>query len=66
EKFPEFLPVYSQVSFSHIPYHKALEEAAQQDALFAKILSIEGVEEKWNGSEVETVFKAWYGATVDA
>ncbi|MEZ5057456.1 MAG: NAD(P)/FAD-dependent oxidoreductase [Saprospiraceae bacterium] len=60
QKFPEFLPVYSQVSFSHIPYHKALEESFSQDALFEKILNIENVEEKWNSEEVEAIFKEWY------
>lgn len=67
EKFPGFLPVYSQVSFSHIPYHQALEEAARQDELFERILAIDGVEDKWNGAEVEQVFKSWYNATtIDA
>ncbi len=40
QKYPErFLPVYSMVSFSHIPYAKALEEQGKQDALFERILA---------------------------
>ncbi len=60
KKYPDqFLPVYSMVTFSHIPYHKALEESHAQDRLFEKILAIDGVEEKWDGPEVEAIFKQW-------
>ena len=57
EKYPEkFLPVYSMVSFSHIPYSQALAEVYAQDALFERILEIKDVEEKWDGPELEQVF----------
>jgi len=59
KKYPEFMPVYSMVSFSNIPYSQALAEAGRQDVLFEKILAIDGIEEKWNGSEVEAIFKEW-------
>ncbi len=40
KKYPDkFMPVYSMVSFSHLPYAKALEEQARQDALFEHILA---------------------------
>ncbi|RMG82505.1 MAG: FAD-dependent monooxygenase [Bacteroidetes bacterium] len=55
----DFLPVYSMVTFSHIPYHKALEESARQDALFDRILAIENIEEKYDGPEVLALFEAW-------
>jgi len=60
-KHPDFMPVYSMVSFSNTPYHVALREDDNQDRLFQKILAIEGVEEKWNGAEVERVFAEWRG-----
>jgi len=60
KKYPEFLPVYSMVSFSNLPYSQALAEAGRQDVLFEKILAIDGIEEKWNGSEVETIFEEWF------
>jgi kynurenine 3-monooxygenase len=61
-KFPqEFLPVYSMVTFSNTPYHVALQEDDAQNALFREILSIPDVENKWNGPEVEQVFREWLG-----
>lgn len=58
--WPEaFIPLYSQVSFSEIPYHRAWQEGLDQDALFEEILAIPGVKEKWDSPEVEAVFKSW-------
>ena len=61
EKYPEdFLPLYSQVTFSHIPYSHALAEGLAQDALFDRILAIEDVEENWRDNpEVGEVFRQW-------
>lgn len=61
EKYPsDFLPLYSQVTFSHIPYHQALEEGKAQDALFEQILAIEGIEENWSTNPlVDQIFQKW-------
>ncbi len=60
EKFPgEFLPVYSMVTFSDTPYEVALREDDAQNELFSKILSIQDIENQWDGAEVEAVFKNW-------
>ena len=60
ERFPkEFQSVYSMVSFSHVPYSHALAEVSEHERLFERMLAIPGVEEKWNGPEVEAVFRAW-------
>ena len=61
EKYPEtFLPLYSQVTFSHIPYSKALNEGAAQDELFDRILAIQDIENNWKDNpEVDTVFRQW-------
>ncbi|MCB0612145.1 MAG: FAD-dependent monooxygenase [Phaeodactylibacter sp.] len=61
EKYPEdFLPLYSQVTFSHIPYSHALAEGLAQDGLFDRILAIEGVAENWRDNpEVGEVFRQW-------
>ncbi len=60
EKFgDDFLPLYSQVTFSHIPYSDALAEGRSQDQLFDRIMAIENIEEKWTGEEVEHIFKTW-------
>lgn len=59
EKYPDFLPVYSMVSFSHLPYSMALEASVRQDALFEKILSLPGIEQDWKSPEVEKIFLNW-------
>lgn len=61
EKYPnDFLPLYSQVTFSHIPYHQALEEGKAQDVLFEQILRIEGIEENWSTNPlVDQIFQEW-------
>ncbi|MCB9264333.1 MAG: FAD-dependent monooxygenase [Lewinellaceae bacterium] len=61
EKYPEdFLPLYSQVTFSHIPYSQALAEGFAQDRLFDRILAIEGIEKNWRvNPEVDEVFRQW-------
>ena len=52
--FPEkFTPLYSMVSFSNIPYAEALERGKKQDVLLDEILTIKGLEEKMDSSEIE-------------
>lgn len=58
--YPEFLPLYSQVTFSHIPYSEALTEGKAQDALFEEILALQGIENNWKDNpEVDRIFKQW-------
>ncbi len=61
KKYPEqFLPVYSMVTFSHLPYSEALAEVNAQNRLFEKILSIPAIEQNWhNNPQVEQVFETW-------
>ncbi len=60
EKYPEdFLPLYSMVTFSHIPYSEALKEGKRQDELFERILSVPGIEKNWQGEEVIRIFESW-------
>ncbi len=60
ERYPEFLPVYSMVSFSNIPYHVALREDDLQNELFERILALPDIEQKWDSEEVEAIFLAWW------
>lgn len=49
EKYPEqFIPKYSMVTFSDIPYSEALETGKRQDAFFDKLLAAENIRETWN------------------
>ena len=59
-RYPEFLPVYSMVTFSNTPYHIALEEDEAQNRLFSEMLRLENIEENWAENEqVEAIFLKW-------
>lgn len=54
EKYPhKWLPLYSMVTFSDKPYSEALQEGRRQDRIMEKVMSIPGIEEKWDSKEVE-------------
>jgi kynurenine 3-monooxygenase len=61
ERHPDFLPVYSMVTFSNTPYHVALREDDAQNRLFQQILNLENIENEWDGTNVERVFQSWRG-----
>lgn len=47
--YPEkFIPVYSMVSFSHLPYAEALREYHRQDEVLTEVLAWPQVREKWD------------------
>ncbi len=54
ELYPnKWIPLYSQVTFSHIPYHKALEAGKRQTKIMKEIMaSFENIEEVWDTKEV--------------
>jgi len=53
-KHPDkWLPLYSQVKFSDTPYADAWREGLRHDRIMEEVLAMEGVEEKWDGEEVE-------------
>lgn len=56
EKHPDkWMPLYSQVTFSHIRYSEAWKKGQIQDAIMKKVMAeIDNVEEKWNSPEVES------------
>jgi len=55
EKYPDkWMPLYSQVTFSHIRYSEAWKKGQIQDAIMKKIMTeINNIEDKWNSQEVE-------------
>ncbi len=59
-KYNSFLPLYSMVSFSPIPYSQALRAAHAQDVLFDRILAIPGIEKNWeNNEQIDALFRQW-------
>lgn len=55
EKHPDkWMPLYSQVTFSHIRYSEAWKKGQIQDAIMKKVMAaFDNIEEKWNSQEVE-------------
>ncbi len=54
EKYPHlWTPLYSMVSFSHIPYKDALMKGDQQDAIMKKVMDRADIFEMWDSDEVE-------------
>ncbi len=43
-----WLPLYSQVTFSHIPYNKALENGLRQRAIMDKVMELPNILKEWN------------------
>ena len=55
KKYPgKWTPLYSQVTFSpQIRYFEALRNGIRQDKIMSEIMSIPGIEEKWQNEEIE-------------
>ncbi len=49
----KWMPLYSQVSFSNIPYSEAWETGMKQDALMKKVMDKPNIEEVWESKEIE-------------
>jgi kynurenine 3-monooxygenase len=55
-KHPEkWIPLYSQVTFSHIPYPEALRNGDHQQRIMDQVMAVPGIEEKWNSEEIESM-----------
>ena len=48
----EWLPLYSQVTFSHTPYHEALAAGRRQDAIMARVMDRPDIADVWDSDEV--------------
>tara|TARA_R110002096_G_scaffold109056_7_gene238637 strand:+ start:342 stop:1682 length:1341 start_codon:yes stop_codon:yes gene_type:complete len=54
EKHPnKWIPLYSQVTFSHIPYSEALAAGKRQEKIMDCIMAKENIEHIWDSEEVE-------------
>ncbi len=54
ERHPDkWLPLYSQVTFSHTPYDVALRNGDLQDAIMKKVMNRADISEVWDSKEVE-------------
>ncbi len=54
DKYPsKWLPLYSQVTFSDIPYSVALDNGKRQSEIMKKVMQLQDIEKKWDSDEVE-------------
>lgn len=54
QKHPDkWIPLYSMVTFTDLPYSHALKQGQKQDAIMKKVLATPDITEKWNSPEVE-------------
>lgn len=54
EKYPDkWMPLYSQVTFSHIRYSDAWKKGMEQEEMMKSIMAMPNIEEKWDSTEVE-------------
>ena len=54
EKHPDkWMPLYSQVTFSHIPYSEAIAIGKKQDEIMKEILKTPNIEEVWDSENIE-------------
>ena len=55
-----WLPLYSQVTFSHTPYEEALAAGKRQDEIMETILDRPDIAENWNSAELfEEIIQRW-------
>lgn len=48
----KWMPLYSQVTFSHIPYAEAWAVGQKQEAIMQKIMEQPGIQENWDSEEI--------------
>ena len=62
ERHPDkWMPLYSQVTFSHIRYSDAYKQGKKQDKIMKDILKNPKIEELWDSEEIENeiLAKLW-------
>lgn len=47
-----WMPLYSMVTFSHIPYREALAKGHHQEEIMQKIMRLPNIEQRWNDSDI--------------
>ena len=54
ERHPDkWLPLYSQVTFSDIPYSVALANGLRQEEVMARVMALPDIDRRWDSPEVE-------------
>ena len=48
----KWIPLYSQVTFSHIRYHTVFQNGIDQDAIMEEVMSLSNIHTNWDNQEV--------------
>jgi kynurenine 3-monooxygenase len=56
-----YLPLYSMVSFSHLPYAEALAKGKEHDGFMKRIMAMDDIEGRWDSPEVDAAIHAELG-----
>jgi kynurenine 3-monooxygenase len=61
QRIPEYLPLYTMVTFTDIPYSEVLKKAQVEDEMMKEIMSIKQIKKIWNTEkgwkEIKKVYK---------
>lgn len=62
ELYPEkYLPLYSQVSFSHIPYAEAYKKGKEQDVFIKGIMAKNNISALFDSGDIDQLIHEYYG-----
>jgi kynurenine 3-monooxygenase len=64
QRIPEYLPLYTMVTFTDIPYSDVLKKADLEDQMMQEILSIKQIKKIWNTErgwkEMKKIYKRYF------
>jgi kynurenine 3-monooxygenase len=64
KKIPLYLPLYTMVTFTDIPYSEVLRKAGIEDAMMKEIMSIKQIKKIWNTEkgwrEIKKIYKRYF------
>jgi len=49
----KWIPLYTMVTFSELPYNVAQKEGRKQDKIMEEVMAMENISQKWDSTEVE-------------
>ncbi|HXA01319.1 MAG TPA: hypothetical protein VNW99_04980, partial [Cytophagaceae bacterium] len=64
QRIPEYLPLYTMVTFTDIPYSEVLKKAEIEDEMMKEIMGIKQIKKIWNTEkgwkEVKKIYKKYF------
>jgi kynurenine 3-monooxygenase len=64
QRIPEYLPLYTMVTFTDIPYAEVLKKAKVEDEMMKEIMSLKQIKKDWNTDkgwkEIKKIYKKYF------